>query len=132
MSGIKERVLLIAESKGINKAVFFEELGLSYANFKGVQKYSALSSDTMVIILNKYVDISPVWLLMGIGEMYKNDFGNMRDHAIPYQQTVASQDKDSLMVDSMNKVINALEQTIRSQEKTILALEKQISFLEKK
>lgn len=131
MSGIKERVLLIAESKGINKAVFFEELGLSYANFKGVQKYSALSSDTMVIILNKYIDIDPIWLLMGTGEMYKHDLGYVREHGTSYQQSANSDDRDNLMVDSLNKVINALEQTIRTQEKTILALEKQIGFLER-
>jgi hypothetical protein len=128
MSGIKERVLLIAESKGINKAVFFEDLGLSYANFKGVQKHSALSSDTMVIILNKYVDVNPIWLLMGTGEMYA---GYAKESGAPYHQIANVDDRGEVIVDSLNKVVAAMEQTIRTQEKTILALEKQISFLER-
>lgn len=130
MSGVKERVLLIATSKGISKSLFFEGLGLSYANFKGVQKYSALSSDTMIIILNKYVDVNPIWLLMGTGEMYKNDA--VYEKRVPPQYSdLVIEDKTAKMDDAMDKVINALEQTVRSQEKTILALEKQIGFLER-
>ncbi|AIM38915.1 hypothetical protein ACFX5U_19745 [Sphingobacterium sp. SG20118] len=129
MAGVKERVLLISESKGINKAVFFEGLGLSYANFKGVQKYSALSSDAMILILNKYDDVSPTWLLMGVGDMYKDSAGMERIPVIYH--TPAADERSDLMVDALNKVINALEQTVRTQEKIILALEKQISFLER-
>jgi len=127
MSGVKERVLLIAESKGISKAIFFEGLGFSYANFKGVQKFSALSSDAMIAILTKYNDICPTWLLMGTGEMYRNS--NERVSLEPSKQR--PDDNAIKMDEAMNKVINALEQTIRTQEKTILALEKQIGFLEK-
>lgn len=127
MSGVKERVLLIAESKGTSKAIFFEDLGFSYANFKGVQKYSALSSDAMIAILTKYNDICPIWLLMGTGEMYKNS-----NERAPAEYVHHRLDDNAIKMDeAMNKVINALEQTIRTQEKTILALEKQIGFLEK-
>lgn len=129
MSGVKERVLLIAESKGVSKALFFEGLGLSYANFKGVQKFSALSSDAMIAILTKYNDVCPSWLLMGTGEMYKHSNGDERVSAEYVNQRV--DDHSIKMDEAMNKVINALEQTIRTQEKTILALEKQIGFLEK-
>jgi hypothetical protein len=129
MSGVKERVLLIAESKGISKAIFFEGLGFSYANFKGVQKFSALSSDAMIAILTKYNDICPTWLLMGTGEMYRNSNG---DERVSLEHSKQRPDDNAIkMEEAMNKVINALEQTIRTQEKTILALEKQIGFLEK-
>lgn len=129
MSGVKERVLLIAESKGISKAVFFEDLGFSYANFKGVQKFSALSSDAMIAILTKYNDICPTWLLMGTGEMYRNSKDEER---VPAGSANNRLDDNAIKMDeAMNKVINALEQTIRTQEKTIFALEKQIGFLEK-
>lgn len=129
MSSVKERVLFIAESKGISRALFFEGLGLSYANFKGVQKYSALSSDAMIHILSKYDDIHATWLLMGTGEMYKKD-GINESYSPPYNHPIVDEHAAKLD-DALHKVIHALEQTVRSQEKTILALEKQIGFLER-
>ena len=44
-SNIKERVLYISESKGITREKFFEDLGITYGNFKGKAKEKALSSD---------------------------------------------------------------------------------------
>lgn len=70
MTTIKERVLQIAEYKEIKKESFFNSLGVSYANFKGIQKKSALSSDTIDIILSKYPDISPIWLISDKGDMF--------------------------------------------------------------
>ncbi|UIR56074.1 hypothetical protein LZQ00_17645 [Sphingobacterium sp. SRCM116780] len=133
MSNIKERVLLIAESKGINRMTFFEELGLSYANFKGIQKNSALSSDTVVIILSKYKDINPIWLLIGEGEMYKDAIGTVKDPLLdPYTEIAFSDRGEVTAIDALYKVVSALEQTVRSQEKTIRALEKQIILMENK
>ena len=71
MTTIKERVLQIADIQGLKKEEFFNNLGLSYANFKGVQKKSALSSDSLVSILSKYPDINSEWLLTGNGPMIK-------------------------------------------------------------
>lgn len=72
MSNIKDRVLQIAEYKNISKELFFKELGLSYANFKGIQKKSALGSDAIDIILSKHNDISTEWLVLGKGDMLNN------------------------------------------------------------
>lgn len=72
MSNIKDRVLQIAEYKNISKELFFKELGLSYANFKGIQKKSALGSDAIDIILSKHNDISTEWLVLGKGDMLHN------------------------------------------------------------
>ena len=102
---VKERVLLIAETKGISKTEFFKDVQLSYANFKGGQKNTALSSDAMVAILSKHPDISPAWLLMGEGTMMRKDERN---------------------------VVSALEQTVKAQEKTIQSLEGQVSLLQRK
>lgn len=73
MTNIKERVLQIAVYKGVTKERFFKELGLSYANFKGIQKKSALNSDAIDIILSIHDDISVEWLVIGKGEMLKRD-----------------------------------------------------------
>jgi phage repressor protein C with HTH and peptisase S24 domain len=69
MTTIKERVLLFCEFKGFKKELFFKELGFSYANFKGIQKKSALNSDAIDKIISKYPELSLSWLITGNGEM---------------------------------------------------------------
>lgn len=124
---VKERVLLIAETKRISKTEFFKDVELSYANFKGGQKNTALSSDAMIAILIKHPDISPTWLLMGEGTMMrKNDSG---DVSAPTVET-APASAESLAI--YKQLVNALEQTIKAQEKTILSLEGQVSLLQHK
>lgn len=120
MSEIKERVLSIAKIKGISKTDFFKDLGLSYANFKGVQKASALSSDAMVVILSRHPDINPAWLVTGEGEMFRDGSIIARDNITPYVETTKTD----------YEVIAALKLVISSQEKTIQSLERQVSFLE--
>lgn len=72
MTNIKERVLQIADFYEVTKENFFKELGLSYANFKGKQKNSGLSSDSIDTILTKYPEISPEWLVLGNGHILRN------------------------------------------------------------
>ncbi|MWB96740.1 peptidase S24 [Flavobacterium sp. GA093] len=73
MTKIKERVLQVSDYYKVKKEKFFEELKLSYANFKGIQKNSALSSDAIDIILSKYPNISAEWLVTGRGSMLKEN-----------------------------------------------------------
>lgn len=75
-SNIKERVLYISENKGIAREKFFDDLGITYGNFKGKAKEKALSSDILAKIVAKYPDISPEWLLTGRGEMLKPEHEN--------------------------------------------------------
>lgn len=70
-AAIKTRVLQIAENKGVGKEKFFENLGLSYGNFKGRSLNSALSTEAVAEISAKYPDVSLEWLIMGMGNMYK-------------------------------------------------------------
>jgi len=124
---VKERVLLIAETKGISKTEFFKEVQLSYANFKGGQKNTALSSDAMVAILSKHPDISPAWLLMGEGTMMRKDERNVVS-APPAETAPATAEGLGIY----RQLVNALEQTVKAQEKTIQSLEGQVSLLNKK
>jgi len=124
---VKERVLLIAETKGISKTEFFKDVQLSYANFKGGQKNTALSSDAMVAILSKHPDISPAWLLMGEGTMMRKDEKGALS-ALPAE--TAHFTAEGLGI--YKQLVNALEQTVKAQEKTILSLEGQVSLLQRK
>jgi transcriptional regulator len=72
-SNIKERVLYISENKGITREKFFDDLGITYGNFKGKAKEKALSSDVLAKIITKYPDINPEWLLTGNGDMLKSE-----------------------------------------------------------
>ena len=72
-SNIKERVLYISENKGITREKFFDDLGITYGNFKGKAKEKALSSDVLAKIITKYPDINPEWLLTGNGKMLKSE-----------------------------------------------------------
>lgn len=72
-TNIKERILQIAEFKGISKEKFTENLNQKYANYKGISKKSSPSSDVLVEILSKYPEINLEWLLTGKGEMLKNE-----------------------------------------------------------
>ncbi|WET71219.1 hypothetical protein [Sphingobacterium sp.] len=124
---VKERVLLIAETKGISKTEFFKDVQLSYANFKGGQKNTALSSDAMVAILSKHPDISPAWLLMGEGTMMRKDERNVVS-APPAETAPATAEGLGIY----KQLVNALEQTVKAQEKTIQSLEGQVSLLQRK
>lgn len=124
---VKERVLLIAETKGISKTEFFKDVQLSYANFKGGQKNTALSSDAMVAILSKHPDISPAWLLMGEGTMMRKNERNVV--SAPPAETAPST-AEGLGI--YRQLVNALEQTVKAQEKTIQSLEGQVSLLQRR
>lgn len=129
MSNIKERVLLIAENKNIRKADFFKDLGLSYANFKGIQKTSALNSDAIVTILSRYPDIEPEWLITGQGEMFRRGATIARDKTDLYQEPVVVNEIETTLIDALQLVIAAQEKTIKSLESQVSALERELQRL---
>ncbi len=71
-SNIKDRILQIPEIKGISKETFFEELGMSYGNFKGKSKTTPLNSNSIADIVSKYPDVNIDWLITGRGVMIKS------------------------------------------------------------
>lgn len=129
VSNIKDRVVRIAEVKGVNKMDFFNDLGLSYGNFKGVQKQSALSSDALAMILSRHKDINPAWLLIGEGEMLRN-VPVTEERAETYLNAEL-EGVSNAVINAMERVISSQEVTIKSQEKTIVSLEKQLALLER-
>lgn len=64
-TNIKERVLQVSKNKGISYEVFFKNLGLSYSNFKGIQKNTSLQSDAIDKIMTIYPDVDLHWLITG-------------------------------------------------------------------
>jgi len=72
-TNIKERVLQIAKNKGISYEFFFNDLGISYSNFKGKQRDTSLQSDSIEKIISKYTDIDLHWLLTGQTKYSENE-----------------------------------------------------------
>ncbi len=132
MSNIKERVLQIAESKKISKTDYFQDLGLSYANFKGMQKNTGLNSDAVAIILSKYPDINPAWLIIGEGSMYRKEEAVVRDEGIPYQEPIVINEIEHTLIDALKLVISSQEKTISSLEKQLAILENEVHGLKEK
>lgn len=84
-TNIKERVLQIADFKGVTKEKFFNEINMTYGNFKGKSKNTPLNSNALADILTIYNEISPEWLLTGKGEMLKQEHNTKpsNDNIIP-------------------------------------------------
>jgi len=69
ITNVKERILQIAEYLNIGKEKFFEELGVSYGNFKGKSKNTGINSDVLAVISAKFPQINLHWVITGIGEI---------------------------------------------------------------
>ncbi|MDR7694138.1 hypothetical protein PG593_03770 [Riemerella anatipestifer] len=75
---IKDRILYFAEKEESSKQEFFRKTDLKYSNFTGKSKESDLNSQSVAKILLTYRNLSPMWLLVGEGEMRKSDAQNVR------------------------------------------------------
>lgn len=117
---IKEKILSYLDATGKVKAEFYKAIGASPSNFKGAGKNSALSSDKIAEILALYPDLSPDWLLNGIGEMLRTP-GTVCDK--PATQTL----EDKLLTLITNK-----DETIREQAEQIGRLRERIAQLEQR
>lgn len=66
---IKEKILTFLDAEGIKKTDFFEAVGLSPSNFKGIAKQTELGGEKIAKILTRYPQLSAEWLMRGIGPM---------------------------------------------------------------
>ena len=120
---IKEKILSYLEATGKVKADFYKAIGASPSNFKGAGKNSALSSDKIVEILTLYPDLSPDWLLNGIGEMLRTP-GSTNNPASPAQPLT--------LEDKLLTMLNDREATIRLQAEELGQLRERIKQLEQR
>lgn len=75
-SFIKERAIQIAEIKKISRKDFCKKIGMTTANFRGSAKETPLNSDTIENILSLFPDISPDWLILGNGPVFRSEVSN--------------------------------------------------------
>ena len=107
---VKERILQIAEYKGIAKTLFCEKIGSTYGNFTGTNKNRPINSDSLANILVICPEISIDWLLTGEGNMLKEE---AKEATSEICQSCANKERK----------IKELEKTIAEKERTIAAME---------
>lgn len=71
MTNIKERISQLPSILGIRKGAFFDSLGVSSSNYRGVALKSEVSTDVIVEILSIYPEVNSEWILLGRGNPTK-------------------------------------------------------------
>jgi len=110
---IKERLLQYIQNLKIKKENFFEIVGLSYSNFKGIQKNSGLNSDAIGKILSIYNNINLYWLILGKGEMLLNNLPDQNKSEV--NEPIANNYKG--LQNDKEKIIHLLEEQVRELRK---------------
>ena len=83
LTEIKSRLLQFAKLQGYKKEEFYRKIGIDGANFRGKNANSELGSEKIVSILTIFSDLSPDWLLLGKGEMLRQNSGKNDDEGVP-------------------------------------------------
>ena len=117
---IKEKILTYLDATSKVKSEFYKAIGASPSNFKGDGKKSALSSDKIAEILALYPDLSPDWLLNGIGEMLRTP-GSTNTPVVPQS-----------LEDKLLTILTSKDNTIREQAEEIGRLRERIVQLEQR
>ena len=89
-STIKERIRYIADYKNIKKEVFFNQLGMSSANFRGDNLHRPINSNTLEKLVTLFPDINPVWVLTGKGNVLIAESNKVQEPNINYLPSSAA------------------------------------------
>lgn len=84
MAEIKERLIKYLKISGISKKEFSENTGISLWNITGKSVKSELGGEQISLIIGKYPNISPDWLLLGKGEMLREKCENVEREGIGF------------------------------------------------
>lgn len=71
ISNIKSRIMVLADTLGVGRKKFAEQIGMTYSSFTGKARSTPLNSNAIANILASYPDVNADWLLTGIGEILK-------------------------------------------------------------
>ena len=102
-----------AKIQGYKKEEFYREIGIDGANFRGKNALSDLGSEKIVSILTNFPDLNPDWLLLGKGEMLRQ-----QDPA-PAPSTAPNDFLLQLLAEKDNRI----EALVRENERLQLQLE---------
>jgi len=125
---ITDRILIVLENKGITKYKFCKDLSLSNGF---LDKSREISTDKYANILAYFIDVNPIWLLTGNGEMLNDD--NLNDNLNKKIKDAESSNYEIknkfLSVNDKNSKYNAICESCKEKERVITALSSQIEVL---
>lgn len=140
MSDIRDRLLKIAEYKGLSIRAFEEQCGLKRGNISNIQPGGAIGSDKLAHIFDTTPEINPIWLITGAGEMLTNTSPGISRELIETDPTIGKNDIPPTApteIHSQNtspqdtSVITSLVATIQKQAEEIGRLKERIAQLER-
>lgn len=121
---ILERIKTYIDYKGITVSAFEKSIGMSNASFgKSLKNKGAIGTDKLENILKTYPDLSPIWLVSGVGEMLLD---NMQQVA----QNINSQNDG--IEDKLLRIIQEKDVIIRKQAEEIGQLRERIAQMQQR
>lgn len=125
---IKERILKFVKDCGIQKSIFFKEIGVNASNFKGENLNSTPGGGMLVKILTKYPRLSAEWLMRGSGEMLIEEDSkkteNKKSDDMSHQTDSSSRilldliDKKDKQLMEQSETIGRLKELVKRQEES--------------
>jgi transcriptional regulator with XRE-family HTH domain len=92
---IAERISLIIKEKNLSKRAFSRMVNCTDTAINNIlNKRNEPGYKTLFGILQTYVDISPDWLLLGKGEMYRTVMGNSNDDIDILTEVITNQKQE--------------------------------------
>lgn len=134
-SQIKERILQFIDLQEIPTEEFCRKIGMASSNLRGAQLYSDPNARVIAKIVAIYPQLSPDWLLNGIGDMerksknYSNDNSYDKNKAPELSESLHAGEEYADYTNSPHHT-NQMEQLILSQKEEIAALHAKISKIQ--
>lgn len=115
-----ERLIQYIDYKGFNNRSFEKQIGLSNGYIGTQLKRNAdLGESILNKILDNCLDINPIWLISGKGEMLKQK-------EVPMVPVI--NEKDTYIIELQKDKIRSLEKELQDQKQTIEQLKKELSL----
>lgn len=124
LNSAKQRIKYIIDKEGISKRKFYEKTGIANST---LDQKSGLTESNLVKFLYTYPEISPEWILLGRGEIYKKTYVDLAaEPTSSYRHDVSENSLENRFNDA-KKQICILEQSLKDKEKIIQLLEDKLS-----
>ena len=137
LAPIKGRVIQFIEYQKLEKKIFFEKLDVASSNFRGIALYSEISADVIAKILSLYPDCNAEWLLLGNGDMLKNEIKKETASAnntdlvdVLKSQIKDKEEKETLYKDKITNLEKTIKELKSKLQKTIAKQENDIINLQ--
>ena len=115
-----ERILLVLKVKNLSPSKFADEIGIQRSSMSHIMSGRNLPSlDLIMKIMNKFPDINPEWLMMGIGQMMKSTQIELFD-----PNPVIEEKKDESLSEEIKEtkpvleVVNEVEKEIAAEKRS--------------